>query len=110
MTDSIDSALNRSANGAVFLGAAVKHLGATRRNDAQILADLMVASIDRIVAAATVTIAPNTAAVSDAVLKDLGDQLQRQAEAIAHVAVEVMTNVYSTALLMGARARENITD
>jgi hypothetical protein len=105
MSDSIDSAVNRSANRAVFVGAAVKHLGTARQRDAEILADLMMAAIDQIVASAAIAIAPSSTGVSDEVLRDLGTQMQRHAEQIAHVAVVAMTDVFLKTLIMAARAR-----
>lgn len=106
MSDSIDSAVNRSANRAVFVGAGVKYLGPARQRDAEFLADLMVAAIDQICASAAVAIAPSNALVSDAVLQDLGQQMQKHAEVIAHAAVVAMTDVFLKTLICAARARQ----
>ena len=97
--DSIDAAVNRSANRALFVGVAVKYLGAARRRDCEILADMMVAAIDRICAAAGGAIAPSSAEVSDAVLQDLGHQMQTHAELIAHVATSSMLELFMRALM-----------
>lgn len=96
--DSIDSAVNRSKNREVFVGAAVKYLGKERRRDAELLADIMVASTDLISAAAAVTILPN-GEMSEPALQDLGEQMQRHGEEIAHVAIRAMANVFIKTLM-----------
>jgi len=106
--DSIDSAMNRSANRSVFVGAAVKYLGPARgKHDAEFLADLMVAAIDQICAAAGVVIQPS-ADIPDTLLKAIGEQAVQHAEAIAHTAVAVLTDVFLKTLICAARARGEI--
>lgn len=108
MSDSIDSAVNRSKNRAAFLGAAVQYLGKDRRHDAEFLADLMLAVADRIAASATVSFAPTHDAASPEVLSDLRDQVHKHAEGIAQVAIRSVTDVYLKVLIVASRALGNM--
>jgi hypothetical protein len=102
--DSIDSAVNRSKNREVFVGAGVKYLGKDRQRDAELLADFMVAQIDLISASASVGIAPNPD-IDPALMKQIGEQAIQHAEEIAHVAVRAMTAMFLKMLIVEARAR-----
>jgi hypothetical protein len=100
--DSIDSAVNRSKNRAVYVGAGVQYLGKDRQREAELLADFMVAQVDLISASAAVEFAPN-AEVSDAVLRDLVRQTQAYGEEIAHVAIRAMTAMFLKLLIVATR-------
>jgi hypothetical protein len=99
MSDAINSALNRSKNHEIFLGAAVQYLGKARREDAEVLAELMTAQIELIAGSAEVVIP----------LKDgvpvLSDQ--ERAAAIVHIAAIAMSTVFVATLKAAARALGN---
>lgn len=99
--DLINSALNRSKNRELFVGAGIQHLGKARRKDVELLADLLTSEIDLIAGSAATAIP----------LKADGSRVlseQDRIDAIVKIAADAMCHVFLATLKAADRALRKV--